>query len=139
MSINILVSNIVVKFLKFWVFLNTEMIKTDTCEKRKCYDLSFLFFNILTMTLSSYYEIMFGVEICGFTIIALEDIVLFIFFTKPQVLPFYLYFVPRLFTYICYCFINFWTKYIFWKIINCIYDWYMIYPHFVIWKKIIKM
>ena len=22
---------------------------------------------------------------------------------------------------------------------NFIYDWYMIYPHFVIWKKIIKM
>ena len=64
--------------------------------------------------------------------IALEDNVLFIFFTKPKVLLFYLFFCFKAFqAYLCSYFIIFWTKYIFWKIINSLYDWCINYPHFV--------
>ena len=70
-------------------------------------------------------------KFCGFKIITLEDIVLFIFFTKLQVLLFLSFFLPRLFNYICYYLTIFWTKYIFWKIINSIYDRCIDYPHFV--------
>ena len=42
-------------------FWNTEMIKTDKFGKRKCYSfIFFVFFNILTVKISYYYETVFG-------------------------------------------------------------------------------
>ena len=48
----------------------------------------FTFFNILTMKISSYYQIVFGVLILCFLDHCIEDIVHSIFPTKSQVLLF---------------------------------------------------
>ena len=45
----------------------------------------------------------------GFYIIALEDILLFLFFTKPQVLLF-IFFVPRIFKYISVTILSFFEQ-----------------------------
>ena len=51
------------------------------------------------MKISSYYQIIklcLEFKFCGFQVIALEDTVLFILFTKPQVLLFIFFFVPSI-------------------------------------------
>ena len=57
-----------------------------------------------------------------------QKILLFLFFSLNHKCYFLLFFVPRLFKDIS---VAIWTKYIFLKRIDSIYEWCIIYPHFV--------
>ena len=83
----------------------------------------FAFFNILAVKISSYYEIL-----CR--LLHYEILLFFIFLTKPKVLLFDPFFILKLFKHTSVTILSFFVK-------NNIYDWCIIYLHFVSSKKTI--
>ena len=95
----------------------------------------FAFFNILAVKISSYYEIL-----CR--LLYYEILLFFIFLTKPKVLLFDPFFILKLFKHTSVTILSFFDQStnklkILFLLKNNIYDWCIIYLHFVSSKKTI--
>ena len=105
-------------------FLNTGILKIGKFWKMTCCNFIFFVFIIINWCLAF--------KIVVVALYCIRRYCFFIFFTKPQVLLFYLFFFcSQVFqVYLYCCSIIFWTKYIFSKVTDSIYDWWIIYPNF---------
>ena len=139
MPINILSSICCKEYFRNSEFLlNTLMMKTDKFVKRKCYNIIFfVFFNILTMKISSYYQIVFVVLILWVLDYCIRRYILFFlsFLLNRKCNFFYLFLFPGSLSISLLLFYGFLNKALFPKG-NSVYDWYIIYPHFLSYKKI---
>ena len=133
MLINILILIAILqrKFHKFGILLKHWNNKLTNVGNERV-TIFFAFFNILTMKVSSYYKTVFGLWILRFLDYCIRRYCSFYLFHESRSVTFLSFFCfPAFQVYLCYCFITFWTKHIFLKIINSNYDCCIIYHHFV--------